>query len=66
MKRHLVARGNTAAACGYQDPQQWATDPREVTCVRCRGTLAMADAEIKHFDRKKKIRSRKGRRGSTR
>lgn len=49
-KRHLVRAGVTPhrrAACGLREPARWTNDPEQVTCRTCRGSLYMADLEIR-------------------
>lgn len=58
---HLeVRRRYPASACGLSEVMRLTRVPAEVTCDRCRRTLAMADAEA-HDEHQRKSRSRKSR-----
>ena len=45
-KRHLLVT-RVRAACGLKDPPFGTYNPSDVTCMGCRRSLAMADAEVK-------------------
>lgn len=44
-KRHLLIKGRRTA-CGLLSPPFTTSNPAEVTCLACAGTVEMADAEI--------------------
>ena len=49
-KRHLLKAGigrSRRAACGLMNPVRLTEDPSEVTCLSCKGSLFMADVEIR-------------------
>lgn len=48
-KRHLMVKGR--AACGLPSPRMWTDDPAQVTCLGCKRTLHMADAEVRALNK---------------
>ena len=46
-KRHLMVGFRRRAACGLDSPKFRTFLPAEVTCLACKRTLLMADAEVK-------------------